>query len=112
MDWKEHYINILRENVKEPYNDPSTFLEFIDYLDQLENKWWNGDKALREKYAFNFAILKAVSKKHNVIRAKLNAYYAYLVHKGYVSAYRLMRYKYVAGGESLYTWLRLYRSYQ
>mgnify|MGYP001770647488 CR=1 FL=1 len=112
MDWKEHYINILREHVKEPYNNPNAFLEFIDYLDQLENKWWNGDPKLREKYAFNFAILKAISKKYNVIRAKLNAYYAYLVHRGYTSAYRLMKGKYVAGGESLYTWLRMYRSYQ
>jgi len=34
---------------------------------------------------------------------------AYLVYKGYVTAYRLMRDKYVAGGESLYTWLRMYR---
>jgi len=39
----------------------------------------------------------------------LNSYYAYLVYKGYVTAYRLMRDKYVAGGESLYTWLRMYR---
>ncbi|WP_243675662.1 hypothetical protein [Vulcanisaeta distributa] len=44
-----------------------------------------------------------------MIKAKLNSYYAYLVYKGYVSAYRLMKDKYVAGGESIYTWLRAYR---
>ncbi len=41
----------------------------------------------------------------------MNAFYAYLVHRGgYITAYKAMREKLVAGGESLYTWLRMYRA--
>ncbi|WP_243678259.1 hypothetical protein [Vulcanisaeta distributa] len=44
-------------------------------------------------------------------RAKLNAFYAFLVFRGgYATAYRVLRDRLVAGGgESIYTWLRLYR---
>lgn len=111
MNWKEHYLGILQKHVREPYNDPNTFLEFIDYLEKLEAAWWHGDPGMREKYAYNFAVLFALSEKNNVVKAKVNAYYAYLVFRGYTSAYRLMKDKYVAGGESIYTWLRMYRAY-
>ena len=40
-------------------------------------------------------------------RARLNAYIAYLVHMGYINTTEALRH--VAGGESLYTWLRFYR---
>ena len=109
MDWREHYLSVLRTRVREPFKNELLFREFIDFLVDLERVWWHGDPKLREKYAYNFAVLEAVSEKPNVVSAKLNAFYAYLVYKGYVSAYRLMRDKYVAGGESIYTWLRMYR---
>ena len=108
MSWKEEYRRLLEERVKD-YGD--WIREYLDFLDRLVNAWWNGPVDAREKYAYHFALLQAVPRKENVIRAKLNAYYAYLVYKGYVTAYRLMKFKYVAGGESIYTWLRMYRYY-
>jgi len=105
--WKNELRDVLLERVKDPYKDKIN--EYIEFLDTLYDRWWNGDVKTREYYAYHMALLMAKSDKPNVIRAKLNSYYAYLVYKGYVTAYRLMRDKYVAGGESLYTWLRMYR---
>lgn len=109
--WVDYYRRVLMEGVREPFRDEKLINEFLEFLGKLFDRWWHGDPSLRGKYAYNVAILRANSKNNIVIRAKLNAYYAYLVHMGYVTAYMLMRDKYVAGGESLYTWLRMYRAY-
>jgi len=105
--WKDELRDVLLGHVKDPYKNKIN--EYIEFLDALMDRWWNGDVKTREYYAYHMALLMAKSDKFNVIRAKLNSYYTYLVYKGYVTAYRLMRDKYVAGGESLYTWLRMYR---
>ncbi len=105
--WKDELKDVLTKYVKDPFKDKID--EYLSFLDPLVDKWWNGDVKTREYYAYHMALLKARSDKNNVIRAKLNSYYAYLVYRGYVSAYRLMRDKYVAGAESLYSWLRMYR---
>jgi len=105
--WKDELKDVLTKNVRDPFKDKID--EYLSFLDPLMSKLWNGDVKTREYYAYHMALLKARSDKNNVIKAKLNSYYAYLVYRGYVSAYRLMRDKYVAGGESIYTWLRMYR---
>jgi len=105
--WKDELKDVLTKYVKDPFKDKID--EYLEFLDPLMDRWWNGDVKTREYYAYHMALLKARSDKNNVIKAKLNSYYAYLVYRGYVSAYRLMRDKYVAGGESIYTWLRMYR---
>ncbi len=106
-DWKEYIREILQKNVKQPYD--SHIDEFINFLEKLVNAWDSSSTNKKERYAYHIALLQATSNRTNVIRAKLNAYYAYLVFKKYTSAYRLMKSKVVAGGESIYTWLRLYR---
>jgi hypothetical protein len=105
--WKDELKSVLEKHVRDPFKDKIN--EYLGFLDPLMDRWWNGDAKTREYYAYHMALLKASSDKTNVIRAKLNSYYAYLVYRGYVSAYRLMKDKYVAGGESIYTWLRMYR---
>ena len=109
QNWQEYYLSVLMVGVREPFRDEALYQEFLNFLLELEDRWWHGDPRLREAYAYNVAVLEAVSNKNNVIRAKLNAFYAFLVFRGYVSAYRMMRDKYVAGGESIYTWLRMYK---
>ncbi|RFA94172.1 hypothetical protein [Pyrobaculum aerophilum] len=42
----------------------------------------------------------------------VNMFAAYIVHKGLATQYWLIRNKYVAGGESIATWLRLLRKIQ
>ncbi len=106
-DWKEDLRGVLMKYVREQFRDKID--EYLKFLDELYERWWNSDEDTRSYYAYHMALLMAKSEKPNVIRAKLNAFYAYLVYKGYVSAYRLMKEKYVAGGESIYTWLRMYR---
>jgi len=105
--WKTVLSEILDANVKD--NFKKHISEFIEFVERLYNVWWNGDPEVRNYYAYHMALLMADSKKTNVVKAKTNSFYAYLVYKGYVSAYRLMKDKYVAGGESIYTWLRMYR---
>ncbi|KUO80686.1 MAG: hypothetical protein RXN89_04105 [Vulcanisaeta sp.] len=105
--WKDELRDVLTKYVRDPFKDRID--EYLGFLDTLYDKWWNGDVKTREYYAYHMALLMAKSDKPNVIKAKLNSYYAYLVYRGYVSAYRLMKDKYVAGGESIYTWLRMYR---
>ena len=107
IDWKDKFKDVLKKNVKSPYD--IHIEEFMKFIDELYEKWWNADIKLRGKYAYNMNLLMALSDKTNVIKAKLNAYYAYLVYRGYTSAYKLMKNKVVAGGESIYTWLRMYR---
>ena len=106
-DWKEILRDVLEKNVKDPFK--GYIGEYLEFIDRLYNVWWNSDPKLKGDYAYHMALLTANSNKTNVIKAKINSFYAYLVYKGYVSAYRLMKDKYVAGGESIYTWLRMYR---
>jgi hypothetical protein len=107
IEWKSALKDVLEKNIREEYRDKIN--EYIDFLSMLIDKWWYGDENKREKYAYHFALLLAVSDRFNTVRAKINSFYAYLVYRGYVSAYRLMKDKCVAGGESIYTWLRMYR---
>ena len=109
--WVDYYRSVLMENVREPFRDEELINEFLEFLGQLFDRWRRGEQKLKEKYAYNVALLRASSKNDLVIRAKLNAYYAYLVHMGYTTAYTLMKGRYVAGAESLYTWIRMYRAY-
>ncbi len=107
IKWDREFMrDVLSKVVHEDYR--SRIDEFLDFVDALVNKWWNSRLDIREKYAYAMNVLLAKSTKNNVINAKKNAYYAYLVYKGYWSAYWFMRRRLVAGGESLYTWIRLY----
>jgi hypothetical protein len=106
--YKDRLREVLLNNVREPFKGKID--EYLEFLDNLFDRWWNGDEEVREKYAYHVAILTANSDKHLVVRAKLNSYYAYLAYRGYASVYRLVRGKYVAGAESLYSWLRMYRA--
>lgn len=47
--------------------------------------------------------------KRGQARILVNMFAAYLVHRGLTTQYWLIRNKYVAGGESIATWLRLLR---
>ena len=105
-DFLKHVQEVLEQNVKFMKDK---IPEYLDFLVKVIEKWENSSSELKEKYAYNIALLKANSKKTNVVKAKLNSFYAYLVYKGYTSAYRLMKDKIVSGGESIYTWLRMYR---
>jgi hypothetical protein len=106
--YKDRLREVLEEHVREPFKDKIN--EYLGFLDVLFDRWWNGDEEVRGKYAYHVTLLTASSSKPLVIRAKVNSYYAYLVYRGYVTAYSLMRDKYVAGAESLYSWLRMYRA--
>ncbi|NPA22939.1 MAG: hypothetical protein GXO23_01385 [Crenarchaeota archaeon] len=106
-NWREHFKEILIKNVRQPYD--SHIDEFINFLDKLIRTWDMSDENVKSRYAYHITLLQALSNRTNVIRAKLNAYYAYLVFRKHASAYKLMKSKVVAGGESLYTWLRMYR---
>ncbi len=108
VDWRGRVGSLLERNVKDNYRQYID--EFLLNLEKLYQKWSRADKELMEKYAYNITILSSNSDKPNVVRAKTNAFYAYLVYKGYITAYKAMREKLVAGGESLYTWLRMYRA--
>jgi len=101
-------LDVLRGSVKAPYD--SYISEFIDQLAVMMEKLNNSDAETRNKFRYGLSILTSPSNKPNIIRAKINAYYAYLVYRGYVSAYSVLKSKLVAGGESLYTWIRMYRS--
>jgi len=103
---REFMRDVLTKVVHEDYK--SRIDEFLDFADRLVSEWWSGRHNVREKYAYAMNILIAKSTKNNVVNAKKNAYYAYWVYKGYESAYSFMKRKLVAGGESLYTWIRLY----
>ncbi|GEM_PF-546385 len=106
-NWKENIRELLKNTIRHPYNN--YLEEFVNFLEKLCETWQKCPQEIKEKYAYHLALLQADSNKLNVIRAKINAYYAYLVFKGYTTVYRLIRNKFVAGGESIYTWLRLYR---
>lgn len=106
-DWKSNIKQILKENITKPYE---VHIEnFLNFLERLYKAWEQSPQEVKEKYAYHIALLKAVSNKLNVIRAKINAYYAYLVYRGYVTVYKLVKDRIIAGCESVYTWLRLYR---
>lgn len=106
--YEKAVAEVLRGNVKAPYD--AYIDEFIDQLVVMVEKLNNSDMEVRNKFRYGISILTSPSNKPNIIRAKINAYYAYLVYRGYVSAYSVLKNKLVAGGESLYTWIRMYRS--
>jgi len=83
--------------------------EYIMYILDLYYIWENAPGPVKQKYAFHFALLRAYSPKPNVIKAKVNSYYGFLAHKKYVPATRIVKQKLVAGSESIYTWIRMYR---
>ncbi len=105
--WKDKIADVLRRNVKSPYDQHIS--EYIEFLERLYRVWSSSSESIKRKYRYHMSLLAADSSKENIVRAKLNSFYAYLVYRGHVSAYRLMRSKLVAGGESVYTWLRMYR---
>lgn len=98
---------VLPQLVPEPY--VRYVDEYVKFITDITERWWSSDPAVREKYAYHFTLLYSRSNKFNTTRAKKNSFFAFLVQRGYVSSYRVMRDKLVAGGESLYTWLRMYR---
>lgn len=88
-----------------------------------EFRKWLGDTgakllALRAKEAaergnpvakdFPLQYVKGLLRRGQV-RVLVNMFAAYLVSKGAATQYLLIRHKYVAGGESIATWLRLMR---
>lgn len=105
---RESLERVLRSFVKQPYD--AYIEEFISQLPKIVEKLNNSDSETRNKFRYNISILTSPSSKPNILRAKVNAYYAYLVYRGYYTAYSMIKNKLVAGGESLYTWIRMYRS--
>ncbi len=106
-NWEENIRELLKSSIKYPYDNYLD--EFIHFLEKLCEIWQKCPQEVKERYAYHLALLQADSNKLNVVRAKINAYYAYLVFRGYTTVYKLIKNKFVAGGESVYTWLRLYR---
>ncbi|MHB9301908.1 hypothetical protein [Thermofilum pendens] len=101
----KRYIDFLFVSIPPEYRK---FLdEYASFIDELRRRV-EGSEELSGKYSVSLAYLKSRSPG-NAERAKLNAFYAFLVYRGYVSAYKIMKSKLVAGAESLYTWLRIYR---
>jgi hypothetical protein len=107
-EYEKAVLEVLRGSVKAPYD--AYISEFIDQLMVMVEKLNNSDVETRNKFRYGLSILTSPNSKPNIIRAKINAYYAYLVYRGYTSAYNILKNKLVAGGESLYTWIRMYRS--
>lgn len=106
--YEDYVRSILKAHIKPPYD--IYIDEFVNALKGIEDRLNNSDAEVRNRYRYNLSLLMSKSSKPNIIRAKVNAYYAYLVYRGYVTAYSILKGKLVAGGESLYTWIRMYRS--
>jgi len=92
---------------------------FEDFLNELKaffkklyEKWRNAKVEIRERFALAFAYLTTKSSKFYVLHAKRNAIAAYLVYNGYDTAYSLIKQGFVAGAESIYTWIRIYKTLQ
>ena len=85
-------------------------IDFISFLERLLEKWRQSKPYLREKYAYNIALLTSKKARGNTLRARYNAFIAYLVHRKVITSYEAIYvYRLVPGGESIYTWLRMYR---
>ena len=82
--------------------------EFEEFLSLLVRRLFisglNGTAGRGDLYRLGL-LLHGESKE--AVRARVNAYYAFLVHRGYITVTEALRH--VAGAESLYTWLRFYR---
>lgn len=84
--------------------------ELTNFFKLLYEKWWNSEPSIRSRYALNISYLCAKSTKDYVYKAKKNAICAYCVLKRYISAYTFVKNKVVAGAESIYTWMRMYKA--
>lgn len=82
--------------------------EVTPFFTEIYRRWTMLNINERSRYAIHIAYLCTDSTRPNVVKAKKNAFCAFLVYRGYVSAYRLIKERVVAGAESVYTWLRLY----
>ena len=103
---KNMFKHIL-DRVPEPLRE--YVFEFADFLNNLVEKFLKLPPESIERHAYRMTLLCCDSDRKNVVRAKLNAFYAFLVYRGYFSTYKLLKSKLVSGGESIYTWLRMYR---
>jgi len=83
--------------------------ELKNFFKELHEKWDKAPKEVKNRYAFNITYLCTKSDKKNVCRAKRNAVCAFIVFKGYTSVYNMIKKNEVAGAESIYTWIRMYR---
>ena len=104
-DWESRFRDFLRSRVPEQYW--GRIDEFMGFISELVARLNNEGGGVR--YARSLNVLLRDFDGGVGDRAKLNAFYAFLVFKGYASAYAMLRSGFVAGGESIYTWLRLYR---
>jgi hypothetical protein len=101
MLWEDVVKEVLEKKVDEAFRDKID--EFIEFLwDLLMNLAKD-----RSKYAYHMWLLITSSDSLEAIGAKVNAFYAFLVYKGYVPPYKLQKEKYLRG--NTYTWIRLYR---
>ena len=106
----EKVKEILMRHVDEKYRQEYLIDEYLKFLREVINRWEKSPKEIKDRYAYNVAILLADSIKSNVVRAKVNSYYAYLVFRGFAKVGKLVKIdKVVPGVESIYTWLRMYR---
>jgi hypothetical protein len=55
-------------------------------------------------------LLLCDSDEPGVVRARVNSYYAYLIHRGYVTAYELLKNGHIRGYGAVYKWLRVFRN--
>ena len=106
-DWESRFRDFLRSRVPEQYWD--RIGEFMGFISELVAKLDGEGGVARVRYARSLNVLLRDFDGGVSDRAKLNAFYAFLVFRGYASAYAILRSGLVAGGESIYTWLRLYR---
>ena len=83
--------------------------EFIEFVKKILDKFENANPEIKKKYATRIMYLITDGSDIISTKAKLNAYYAFLVFRGYVSAYRLVKEDVVPGYGSIYEWLKMYR---
>ena len=106
-DWETRFRDFLRSRVPEQYW--GRIDEFMGFISELVARLNTESGEVRVRHARSLNVLLSEFDDSVGDRAKLNAFYAFLVFKGYASAYSLLKSGLVAGGESIYTWLRLYR---
>ncbi len=82
----------------------------IKFLPHLYTCWWEADPDTKAKYAYNMTVLFTISNNQSFRVGKYNAFIAYCIYRGYTTAYMAMKFRLVSGGESVYTWLRMYRA--
>jgi len=89
--------------------------ELLRFVDEPLRAW------VDEYLAFLDGFIRCLDPRHrelllcdsdepHVVRARVNSYYAYLIHRGYVTAYELLKNGHIRGYGAVYKWLRVFRN--